>query len=302
MSLSKLLELYPYSASALSETRFEFPSVDGTLSDNWTSELTEEQFFKESMRKNPFLPKENDLDVKTMELFFEMEQRCLTYNSRFDELFANAKLVEILTAWRTHVRTIMGDCYATYGKINSGATVSVATGNSPLERFAEPTMTHELFASKMQHGPYNWDMMPYNAGDIVFHNGSVTKTVPKSAKINRVINPEPSCNSFEQAAYGATMQRRLLHVGIDLSTAQEIHRKLAHEASISGLYATKDLTSASALIYTELCKWLLSHEWYSALNACRSHRTWVDRSPMYDFGHYWKLQQFATMGDRKSVV
>jgi hypothetical protein len=76
--------------------------------------------------------------------------------------------------------------------------------------------------------------------------GSTWFSVPKSQEIRRACATEPNINMLMQKALGRWIEKRLERlVGIDLSNQQYLNQRLALDGSISGLYGTIDLKSAS---------------------------------------------------------
>lgn len=75
------------------------------------------------------------------------------------------------------------------------------------------------------------------------------QTVPKQWNTDRVIMKTSHHKRAFQNGLGRWMTKRLQeYLDIDLSTAQFVHQDIAHYASITGEYATVDLTSASDTI------------------------------------------------------
>lgn len=120
--------------------------------------------------------------------------------------------------------------------------------------------------------------------------GNRFATVPKDCRKRRCIAIEPSLNITYQLCVGKVLRKRLKRVGIDLDEGQVLHRQLAREASITGAYATLDLSNASDTICNNLVKALLPPMWYELLNSLRSHYTQVD-------GKWYKLEKFSSMGN-----
>lgn len=127
-------------------------------------------------------------------------------------------------------------------------------------------------------------------GDVDIVPGNRFVSVPKDATKNRGIAVEPSINMFYQLALGRIMRRRLRHYGIDLDDGQDLHRRLAEEASRTGMCATIDLSSASDTICKKLVEFLLPADWFWALNTLRSPTTNID-------GRTVHLEKFSSMGN-----
>ena len=133
-------------------------------------------------------------------------------------------------------------------------------------------------------------MGPFCLLDSVFlvQESSVTDTVAKNAKTDRVIGKEPTLNGFLQKSFGQFIRRRLKSVRIDLDD-QTPNQEGARCAYSEGL-ATLDLKAASDTIAKELVFELLPPEWAFALDSCRTRSTLVEGELCY-------LQKFSSMGN-----
>lgn len=120
--------------------------------------------------------------------------------------------------------------------------------------------------------------------------GNRFTTVPKDAKKDRGIAIEPSLNVFYQLGVGKAIRQSLKSVGIDLKDGQEVHRRVACEASRKGCYATIDLSNASDTMSYNLVKLLLPRGWFDLVDMLRSPRTLVN-------GQWHILQKFSSMGN-----
>lgn len=87
-------------------------------------------------------------------------------------------------------------------------------------------------------------------------------SVTKNAESDRSIEIGPSLNVFHQLFVGQTMKRRFSTQGWDLRHSASLHRQVAREASISGLFATIDLSSASDTVSKVLVKLCAPEPWY----------------------------------------
>ncbi len=121
--------------------------------------------------------------------------------------------------------------------------------------------------------------------------GNAYFTVPKTAITDRSCGKEPSLNGAYQLAVGRVIRGRLFRLaGIDLDHGHIEHGKLAREGSLTGCYATIDLSSASDTVADNLVKLLLPPAWYDLLDSLRSPMTSVD-------GRWVKLEKFSSMGN-----
>jgi len=95
--------------------------------------------------------------------------------------------------------------------------------------------------------------------------------VPKTAKISRLVKPEPSLNMMFQKGVAAVLRRRLrTHFGINLEDQPEVNRRLAQQGSRDGMYGTLDLTAASDFISVGMVKKFLPRDAFNWLNGLRS--------------------------------
>lgn len=124
-----------------------------------------------------------------------------------------------------------------------------------------------------------------------FVAGNRFTTVPKDATKDRGIAVEPSINVFYQLALGRVIRSRLKsRAGLDIQRAQEVHRRVACEASIRGHLSTIDLSNASDTVCKNLVKLLLPARWYEALASLRSPKTLIE-------GRWQLLEKFSSMGN-----
>lgn len=120
--------------------------------------------------------------------------------------------------------------------------------------------------------------------------GNRFTTVPKTALTDRAIASEPSVNIFFQLALGGSIRQRLKAAGLDIRTAQDLHKRVACEASVTREFATLDLSNASDTLSTALVRLLVPPRWWEALNDLRSKRTFIG-------GKWVLLEKFSSMGN-----
>lgn len=106
----------------------------------------DDYYVKNLMRKNIGLCQE-DFEAKTLQAFFEGEQRAALYGSEFQAIITRSpRMSELMQRWRSETRRIMGACkIGTFG-ITSGATTSCPRGNRPYDRFRKAECSYELDA------------------------------------------------------------------------------------------------------------------------------------------------------------
>lgn len=125
--------------------------------------------------------------------------------------------------------------------------------------------------------------------------GSQLTTVPKNNGTDRVIAIEPLRNMFAQKAVQAYLERRLRTIGIDLSTQPDVQRLFARVGSMSGSYATIDLSSASDSISINLARELLPSSVFDLLMEIRSPETLYRDSSGKE--GWLKLDMISSMGN-----
>lgn len=106
-------------------------------------------------------------------------------------------------------------------------------------------------------------------GELNLVSGNKVVTVPKSAKIDRIIAIEPLLNMYIQKGIGGVIRRRLKRVGINLDS-QRRNQRLAAFAARVGFLGTIDLSSASDCVSLALVEDLLPSDWVDAIKQCRS--------------------------------
>jgi hypothetical protein len=161
----------------------------------------------------------------------------------------------------------------------------------PDKMSSEPTLTTDAWPFLVPWSGTLWARACSDVGKVPkFVAGNRFSAVPKDATKFRGIAIEPSLNVFYQLAYGKVIRSRLRRRGIDLDDGQDIHRRLAMEASRRGHLATLDLKNASDTICRNLVKLLLPARWFRVLDDLRSKKTLFR-------GKFHVLEKFSSMGN-----
>ncbi len=268
-----------------------------------------------------------DLDEVALSKFEKFEDRCAQTNRRFRNLSADpgytGPVVWLHSAVIQKIESILRDFSADelFQRANwgPGATTLIKSrdASSTIKFQREVGITRDLYAllqpssydsiMGQRHLPFGEKSLLENAYPLwwshletldfpQFQVGNKVVTVPKDATTNRVIAIEPGINLWFQKAIGEMINRRLRRSGIDLRF-QDRNQLLAKKASISGLNATVDFSSASDSIASELVERLLPPRWFSLLDSCRSRfgslgddlRSWHKFSSMGN-GYTFSLQ------------
>lgn len=129
-------------------------------------------------------------------------------------------------------------------------------------------------------------------GKVRIRDESSLSCVSKNAEVDRTICSEPSINTFYQLGTGGVLTKLLKRfMKIDLVIQQQVNRMLARVGSVTGRYATIDLTSASDSISRTIVIELFPR-WFSGfLNDLRCSTT---RLPN---GSKVELHMISSMGN-----
>jgi hypothetical protein len=258
------------------------------------------------LSKSDFLKLDRKRDAVAYEKFEKFELLCKQTNDRFrfgatDGLYAHRNV------WLHHatvrkIASILGPLRLeeVVDQANWGPGVTNAIkGESAtsVNKFQYETgITRDLYSlwTNMEGFPPKrsypmWQEHLRSSGVFpTFEIGSVTVTVPKDAKTDRVISVEPGFNLWFQKGLGQCIRHRLRSKGVDLNR-QEVNQSLAQVAITLGL-ATVDFSSASDSIALELVRSLIPPDWFDAMDACRSH--YGRRS-----GSFKRWEKFSSMGN-----
>lgn len=195
---------------------------------------------------------------------------------------------------RKEMFKLLGPCPdLSKGKFGPGATYADkgALTTVPDKMSSRPTMTPGFWPHLFSWVGTQWAKACCESGRVpITVRGNRFTTVPKDCSKDRGIAVEPSLNSFYQLAYGKAIRRRLRSRGIDLRNGQNIHRQVARESSITGHFATLDLSNASDTVSRSLVKLLLPTDWYEVLSELRSPTTEIE-------GKTVCLEKFSSMGN-----
>jgi len=241
---------------------------------------------------------------KAITKFYDSEVNCKNVNDRLSGTFGSwstnsAKELshddfEYLTLVSQEISKILLDC-PTLAELpfehGSGASSTIKNNTTAPAKLGSVLVCSGSAAKSMTE---LFDALPQLA---LFHNrkyrvgpGTLT-TVPKTARIDRVILIEPVMNTFVQKGIGKVIRNRLSDVGIDLND-QGINQNLARKGSVSGDLATIDLSAASDNISKYLVLHLLPVKWFELL------ANW--RTGLISDSHsrkFIELEKFSSMGN-----
>lgn len=254
---------------------------------------------------------DSDRETATLEKWLATEERCKLTNDRFESV--SDGLAEL--SWMGEMRSLIAFALdgrapdsqfltrVEMGPISTIDEVVGLCGFGPGAMVGFPgqetclsqkygvdlTVTRDLmpFASSLM--PAGW--INLRSKGVYETSGNEWFSVPKSAVIYRSCAKEPGLNSWLQLGIGRTMRRRLKrNLGVDLRKQWEWNRYLMEVATEWDL-VTIDLSSASDLLATLMCLWMMPYRWFHLCDLARSHV-----STMPD-GSIRVLEKFCSMGN-----
>jgi len=223
--------------------------------------------------------------------FLESEALCAETNEIFrlrsDGRFSFRPSVEsVLFSAQRKIASILGDLPSLSDlklRFGPGATTHIKKKNAnPLTKLGSPFSCSEdaipLISDVLAEFPHWVDSKSTKGADVsdscqvplTICNGRLD-FVRKSYKTDRAIVVEPMLNSMVQLGIGDYIAERLRRSGIDLRD-QTRNKRLAREGSISGDYATLDLSSASDTVASGLVMDLLPYDWFDFMSHFRSSK------------------------------
>lgn len=260
------------------------------------------------LKKYEALPTTIDRKAVAVENFWSAERECFRTNQRLlpfihgTYAIGDEAILEFISQVRKEVVELIGERPPSnpQGRFGPGSTFSDrgSLATIPDKMQSRPCLTNSSWAYLVPWGGTLWAQACAVRDDsICFVPGNRFTTVPKDCTKDRGISIEPSINLFYQLAYGKAMRERLKQRSanrLDLATAANIHRQVARESSISGRYATIDLSQASDTVSYSFVKSVLPHQWFEPLDDLRSPKTLINHQGQ----EKWvKLEKFSSMGN-----
>lgn len=252
------------------------------------------------LRKLEELPTSYDRKAAAENVFLSCELECLRTNRRLFPYLCPGlpDTVEGVNAYISRARKIIAGILRSCPDVVDGRHGPGATFGDrgryttvPDKMSSHPSLTSDAWPYHFPWSGTLWAKACASSGKTVsFTQGNRFTTVPKDCEKRRGIAVEPSINIFYQLGYGRVIRNRLKDAGINLADGQDIHRRVACEASTRGHLATMDLSNASDTICRNLVKLLLPPSWYAVLNDLRSKKTYFN-------GKWRLLEKFSSMGN-----
>ncbi len=266
---------------------------------------------REVLRKYPAFDLGIDREAAAINSLLEQEDRNRATNDRIMSFrpWEDPRLARVISLAQDKIDKVLGPfdpvAFANYARFGPRATAEHrATSTSLVEKLSKrPHVTlsaYRLAEWYVRQSPSWTNVLQDEAGKLFFvvHEHDKVTCVPKNAKTDRTVSPQPGMNALLQLGVGGLMRERLSAAGIDLNR-QSINQSRARLGSIMGHLATVDLSNASnsvscALVYL-LCGALdhdksTSWQWYTVMDSLRTTSGWIGKAD-----HRWEL--FSSMGN-----
>lgn len=229
--------------------------------------------------------------------FYSAEAQCLKTNGRLRKLqigtleLHDLRILEFITRWRANVRDTLGRIPLRLNpRYSPGSTLSDAGKSITIpDKMSSSPSCYAYSEDVAIHSCEGTELATLRKLKIADANRFFV--VPKDSKTDRGCCVEASINVSLQLDVGAIIKERIsARYKVDLKNAQRLHRMAAQMASVSGAYATVDLSNASDTVSRELVRLLLPSMWYDLLNSLRANKTTVEGKTVY-------LEKFSSMGN-----
>lgn len=249
------------------------------------------------LRKLDVLPTTIDRKAVAVAAFWKCEKDNYQTNLRLRDIRlhgSDVRITEFIRSVRKNVRVLLGSPPEfVQGRFGPGATFrDIGQQTTVADKMSSaPTLYSPSLGWLFQWSATKWCESNLARGivpEVV--RGNRFTTVPKDATKDRGIAVEASISSFYQLGIGRFIRRRLKRFNLDLEHGQDIHRRVACEASVTGALATLDLSNASDTVSMELVKILLPRRWFDLLSSLRAPRTFIE-------GKWVVLEKFSSMGN-----
>jgi hypothetical protein len=240
-------------------------------------EFRDHYWSTESFSKMPF-DIGVDREAAAYQKFWEAEEHCRLFNSKLVGWDTRPSVdYQLMARARRIVSRILGDF--SFDEMSNECSFGPGATTSMPRRLASQQQKWEFGAHITARAlPYYLAFRRLNAswrgGDrqLLIVAGNKVTTVPKSAKVDRVIAIEPDWNMFFQRAVGSMIRRRLQRIGLLTPSAQHNNRNAARDASQTGSHSTIDLSSASDSMCLALGEALLPEKWFRVICDLRSEQ------------------------------
>lgn len=275
------------------------------------------------IRKYPWdsksVPKLDPLRA-ALDTFGEAEERCRKTNARFSRRnnLLRSRFHPLIEEMRRYIHSVLGSepnmevIYERSG-FGTGASIGVHGNATNLHRKvlrksytctpqAFPYVVEAMWRNPhirdhfLQRGEtglvcYDKDSFADNLKKkITWVDSNKISFVPKTAKTHRAIAVEPLLNGYIQKGIDSVLRSLLERNTGRYLNFQGHNQLLAREGSITGAYATVDLSSASDTVSTTMLYYMLPRAWFGLLLKARSNS--FQKKDKHE-----NYQKFSSMGN-----
>lgn len=240
---------------------------------------------------------------RAVEVWFKAEQHCYRSNQRLypylpgTNLEKDPRIASALLAMRKIVYDWIGAGPAPIvdGRFGPGSTYADrgAFSTVPHKMSSDPTLTSGALFYLVPFLGTAWGKEVAASGKLQWVRGGRFTTTHKTSVIDRCIEIGPSINVYYQLEVGRQFRQKLRSHGWDLDYAQDIHREVARQASVTMEFSTVDLTTASDMECRNLVKLLFPRRWFDVMDDLRSPTSTHPDDPKKVV---W-LEKFSSMGN-----
>jgi hypothetical protein len=250
------------------------------------------------------LPSSVDREAGAVQTFLQCEKQNCATNARLNRYLPGGSLepgevavADFISQWRKDIKQVLGNLPdhltprfshgATFA--DTGLLTTIPDKMSSAPTIYEQTrdllpLWHETSWSRNLVRERPWFSDPLTV------RGNIFFTVPKDGTKFRGCCKEASVPVTYQLDVGRIMKLRMKRIGIDLKSGQDLHRRLAKEASVGDDRATIDMSNASDTLCHVLVRLLLPEAWWTLLDSLRAKMTRVN-------GRWYRLEKFSSMGN-----
>lgn len=251
------------------------------------------------------LPTTVDTEMAAIENFWALERHNAQTNARLNRYVLKSSLesqdlpvIDFLDQWRKNNLQVLG-CFPTQiePRFSGGATVGdVGKLKTIPDKMSSVPQWYQRSSTLWEN---EWRLTSWHRARVVAGDpypsttrANVFFTVPKDGTKDRGCCKEASVSLSYQLGLALVVRRRLRRWGIDIESGQDRHKELACAASLTGDFATIDLSDASDRWSRKAVALGLGpqSDWYLAFNSLRAPATLIQGKTVF-------LEKFSSMGN-----
>lgn len=248
---------------------------------------------------------EPSADARALDQFLTVNKRC----ANWELVLGSTKMEELVGLFKKQVDMFLHPkgvplVHSYYdllreGRCGPGASLGVNGNDFYTKLFSSKLSSTSLELYDLYADYISWYPSWVEAeASRILHHGTVDVVsssklcfVPKTREVSRTICVEPSLNMFYQLGLAEILGRRLTsRFGIDLGDQANRNRRLAWCGSVSGLWATIDLSSASDSMSWQMLSAMFPAWFFDMLWTLRTPIVSTPRGPVV-------LSMISTMGN-----